>query len=91
MHKACLPVHFASLSRCYTCPAYGISYPETRNEPLFYSDRLAGVQEELSQTKSKSTTNLLASEDEILQLKAEFVKSSCTAVLVTMNVVRASC
>lgn len=54
------------------------------------SNRLAGVQEELSETKNKSTTNLLASEDEILQLKAEFVKSSCTAALVTINFVSAS-
>lgn len=57
---------------------------------FFYSNRLADVQEELSETKSKSTTNLLASEDEILQLKAEFVKSFCTAVLVMINVVPAS-
>lgn len=53
---------------------------------FLYSNRLAGVQEELSQTKNKSTTNLLASEDEILQLKAEFVKSFCTAVVVAINV-----
>uniref|UniRef100_H3DJW7 Mitochondria-eating protein n=1 Tax=Tetraodon nigroviridis TaxID=99883 RepID=H3DJW7_TETNG len=32
---------------------------------------LADVQEELSKTKNKSATNLLASEDEILQLKAD--------------------
>lgn len=57
---------------------------------FFYSNRLADVQEQLSETKNKSTTNLLASEDEILQLKAESVKSSCTALLVTINVVRAS-
>lgn len=37
---------------------------------------MAGVQEELDETKSKSATALLASEDEISQLKAEWVKSS---------------
>lgn len=43
---------------------------------LFYSNRMAGVQEELDETKGKSATALLASEDEISQLKAEWVKSS---------------
>lgn len=82
--------HFASLYRCYTCSAYGVSHPPDMKRDFCYSNRLADVQEQLSETKNKSTTNLLASEDEILQLKAEFVMSSCTAVWVTIDVVRAS-
>ena len=35
--------------------------------------RLADVQLELDNTKDKSATTLLATEDEILQLRAEYV------------------
>ena len=38
--------------------------------------RLADVQQELDNTKDKSATTLLATEDEILQLRAEYVQSS---------------
>lgn len=46
---------------------------------FIYSNSLASVQEELDETKNRSVTTLLASEDEILQLKAEWVKPSGTA------------
>lgn len=38
---------------------------------FFDSKRLAGVQEELDEAKSKSATALLASDDEMSRLKAE--------------------
>ena len=39
-------------------------------------NRLVDAQMELDETKSKSATTLLATEDEILQLKAEWVIQS---------------
>lgn len=43
-------------------------------------NRLADAQKELDDTKSKSATTLLATEDEILQLRAEWVMHSSTTV-----------
>lgn len=48
---------------------------------LFCFNSLADTQKELDETKSKSATTLLATEDEILQLRAEWVVHSKTAVI----------
>ncbi|TNM87540.1 hypothetical protein fugu_005761 [Takifugu bimaculatus] len=55
---------------------------------------MAGVQEELDETKSKSATALLASEDEISRLKAEWVESSlmlCLSVFYEPDVPVSGC
>lgn len=43
-------------------------------------NRLVDAHRELDETKSKSATTLLATEDEILQLKAEWVIQSNTVI-----------
>lgn len=48
-------------------------------------NRLVDAQKELDETKSKSATTLLATEDEILQLKAEWVIQSNTAMIYSFS------
>uniref|UniRef100_A0A8C4GXW3 Mitochondria-eating protein n=1 Tax=Dicentrarchus labrax TaxID=13489 RepID=A0A8C4GXW3_DICLA len=52
-----------------TC--FSMARPSVTDDTIFCSNRLADAQNELDETKSKSATTLLATEDEILQLKAD--------------------
>lgn len=65
-------------------PPTWITCTETWNinfSDFFCFNSLADAQKELDETKSKSATTLLATEDEILQLRAEWVMHSNTAVI----------
>lgn len=86
MIRRCTYGRIACTFRCHLCPPSGTTVHALRHETCTFEmflcfNRLASVQKELDETKSKSTTTLLANEDEILQLKAEWVMCSSAAAI----------